>query len=458
MAVSPSSSSQSPSHEEERREDSLPNLLLVASSLPARNHHHPLTRRSSPIAIVRPRNDAADPDTSDDEDTSDDAADPDTSDDEEDYKHTNDNTGTGTARSFVADVEGDAVRIGLASRRHNHPASHHMAHSLPTRLLCAPRLGSVTQDYARYRQIPSTALPPAMTLHEASASGLSGVLLPSSHNNNDTNHSVLRTTTSYGSLRESNQRGTFLDGPSSYRDSRTGDIRSLQRVRFQPPAAADDASEGLSIRDRIQQARDRQHPPESASSTTSAPPKPTSSLAAMFDDDDAAPRGNVASSLPTSHFLSHDTHSLTTFYNTDGASARPSGALSTSLTGLEILQRGGLARGSLATIQDEEEVLPRTLLLGHNALLSRSLSDPRGAVQTNPSLLSTARMPPLQLGENGHLAAAPPTSFLAAALQQQQQQQPPPFSQAATNLFSSEVADLRLADPDTEGAFEMDME
>lgn len=432
--MSPSLSSQPPSHEEERREDSLPSL--VASSLPARNHHHPLTRRSSPIAIVRPRNDAADPDTSEDE---------------EDYKHTND-TGTGTARSFVADVEGDAVRLGLASRRHNH-----VAHSLPTRLLCAPRLGSVTQDYARYRQIPSTALPPAMTLREASASGLSGVLLPSSHNN-DTNHSAMRPTTSYGSLRESNQRGTFLDGPSSYRDSRTGDIRSLQRVRFQPPAAADNdgASEGLSIRDRIQQARDRQHPSEFASSTTSAPPKPTSSLAAMFDDDDAAPRGNVASSLPTSHFLPPHTHSLTTFYNTDRASARPSGALSTSLTGLEILQRGGLAHGSLATIQDEEELLPRTLLLGHNALLSRSLSDPRGAVHTNPSLLSTARVPPLQLGGNGHPVAAP-TSFLAAALQQQQQQ-PPPFSQAATTLLSSEVADLRLADPDTEGAFEMDME
>jgi hypothetical protein len=307
-----------------------------------------------------------------------------------------------------------------------------------------------------------------MNLPNANSSGLSGVLT-----NSHSHHPHATTTSSYGSLRESNQRGTFLDGPSSYRDSRTGDIRQL-RVRFQQQQQQlsnntehqqqhDDSirDEGLSIRDRMKLARARQTTPGAVSNHS--PQKPTSSLAAMFDDDDAAQRksNTVASSLPTSHFISHmlavadhTTHGLSsgTFYNTDRFSDRPSGALSTSLTGLEILQRGGLPTRSLATIQDDgPDELPRTTL-GHNALLSRSLSEPLGGRRATPPGL----IPPLHLSGGSSPAAAPPTSFLSAAMQQQQQQ-PPPFSQA-TNLLSSEVAELRLTDPDVEGAFEMDME
>jgi hypothetical protein len=57
--------------------------------------------------------------------------------------------------------------------------------------------------------------------------------------------------TGYGSLRDSHQRGRFLDGPSSYREPTSGKIRQLDhRVRYHGTGSSE-----LSIGERMQQAR-----------------------------------------------------------------------------------------------------------------------------------------------------------------------------------------------------------
>jgi hypothetical protein len=245
--------------------------------------------------------------------------------------------------------------------------------------------------------------------------------------------------TSYGSLRESNQRGMFLDGPSSYRDSRTGDIRRLeQRVRFQPPSEATQKDGALSIRDRIRQSREQQQYDNSKSklSLSSSFGKPKSTLAAIFDKETSS-KGKE--DIPTSPALtSIDSSNLlqTTPFYENPISALPTGALSTSLTGLEMLQRG-LRLGSDQDSYQSADELPRDAN-GHNALLSRSMSDPRG----------TARPPRVDVHRSVLFPQIPHVMPSPLSL-----------SQAAPDSLpelSSNVPDVM--DADREEAFEMDLE
>ena len=420
--------------------------------------------RSHPIAIKRTNNNNPyDSNNNHTGATRGDTSDEDDADDEEEEDDD----------SLVANVERDAVRLGLVDSR-GRRSNLLTSHSLPSRLLRAPLLGSVptNEDYLLYRNIPTATLPPPMTLNDQPPS-LSGVAILAAADR-----------TSYGSLRESHQKGRFLDGPSSYRDSRTGDIcRMEQRVRFERQAGQNTTSssdsntsdqqqqqpgEGnLSIRDRMKQARER-----NSKKATAARKRPTSSLAAMFDDPDSM-NSNTDSSSGATPATFHDFSSP--FYE-NHISALPSGALSTSLTGLELLQRGL----RLATITDhdsqpsaDDQQLPRDAN-GHNGLLSRSLSDPRGTVRRlaadtrSPVLpsLSQAQQPahpflppPLQLGGTflsptaaGGGGERVVVSHLSAALQQQQ----PSSSLQQAPLEAS--SDGRATDADLEGAFEMDLE
>lgn len=118
---------------------------------------------------------------------------------------------------------------------------------------------------------------------------------------------------SYGSLRESQLAGRFLDGPSSYREKSSGQIKkwgSQQKVRFQssPP--------GGTPGERMQEMRRQQTPPCQKS--------PSSSLSAMLMSSSSSQEG-----IPQSSFVDHE-YSLQQDEN----------VLSTSLTGLELLQRG----------------------------------------------------------------------------------------------------------------------
>ena len=361
------------------------------------------------------------------------------------------------------EVERDAVRLGLVSDRLT-------SHSLPSRLLRAPLLGSVptNEDYLLYRDIPTATLPPPMALNDQPPS-LSGVVMAE------------QTKISYGSLRESNQKGRFLDGPSSYRDSRTGDIRRMQqRVRFdeqqqrqQQTSSSSDANNNeattttteaahLSIRDRMKQARERNHKNAAANKDK----KPTSSLAAMFDDANNNSNNNQADASSSAGATPATFDDFSSPFYENPIRALPQGALSTSLTGLEMLQRGL----RLATITDHDshqsdDQLPRDAN-GHNSLLSRSLSDPRGTgrrlaetQQRSPVLPSYPQapnqfLPPLALGGT-FLApggSGVVVSHLSAALQQQQ-----PVSSQAQAQFDVALEN-RAANPDLEGAFEMDLE
>ena len=103
--------------------------------------------------------------------------------------------------------------------------------------LNAPYLGSLSRSQNQVLSLPPMSL-------------------ASNDNNNHTEDNVLgeppEAIGSYGSLRDSHQRGRFLDGPSSYREPTSGRIRQLDhRLRYhgsrQQPAE-------LSIGERMQQA------------------------------------------------------------------------------------------------------------------------------------------------------------------------------------------------------------
>ena len=125
---------------------------------------------------------------------------------------------------------------------------------------------------------------------------------------------------SYGSLRESQLAGRFLDGPSSYRDS-SGQIKwRHHKVRFQsqqevkPPQI-------LSLEDRLQELREQQQQTQEEGSTPCSKEERTSTLSTILSSQ----------ALATSVTL-HDQDSF--LHNKEEAH------LSTSLTGLELLQRG----------------------------------------------------------------------------------------------------------------------
>jgi hypothetical protein len=122
---------------------------------------------------------------------------------------------------------------------------------------------------------------------------------------------------SYGSLRESQLAGRFLDGPSSYRDS-SGQIkwRSQHKVRFQSQQEVKPPQ--ISLEDRLQELREQQ---QEEGSTPCSNEERTSTLSTILSSQ----------ALATSVTL-HDQDSF--LHNKEEAH------LSTSLTGLELLQRG----------------------------------------------------------------------------------------------------------------------
>lgn len=124
-------------------------------------------------------------------------------------------------------------------------------------------------------------------------------------------------TPSYGSLRESQLAGRFLDGPCSYRDARSGQIKPrVDRFQNQQSSSSPMDETTSSLGERIQQAQQQQAQSQEATPTTSTLSNMMNSttvqqgLAQSFADQDQA------------LCLENDKY------------------LSTSLTGLELLQRG----------------------------------------------------------------------------------------------------------------------
>jgi hypothetical protein len=360
--------------------------------------------RSTPIAIVRDKGGHQDrhPDTSDEEES--------------------------------VDVESEAVKI----------ASGNTSRSLPGRVLRAPFLGSVpsNEDYISYQNM----LPPPMALSEQPA--------PGEKVNADQG-------TSYGSLRDSNARGRFLDGPSSYRDKGTGDIRSIQhRVRFRDNTTISSSapSHSISIGERIMRSRKLQ----AINGVDKASEERTSSLSAMLEatDDSGIIVPDVPKqSLGVSAMKPSANQQSTAFYDDESEDGLSSNMLSTSLTGLEVLQRAARFRSVQEAASDSDSEAPTAIPRdsnNYNALMSRSLSDPvprfgqlnLGGV-TNPatsgiaSFLSHPGYPPLPIPSHQVDTAA---SINSAIYQ-------PGFVQTGV-----ELAEPLDENPDIEGAFDMDME
>ena len=120
------------------------------------------------------------------------------------------------------------------------------------------------------------------------------------------------TSPSYGSLRDSQLAKRFLDGPSSYREKGSNEIKQWGRVRFQQGS-----SPGERMREPGNQTGEK-----------------SSSLSALLF--------TTESSAPTSSFV--DTE----------YSLQQEDVLSTSLTGLELLQRGLSAGGGDGTGGDDQ--------------------------------------------------------------------------------------------------------
>jgi len=137
---------------------------------------------------------------------------------------------------------------------------------------------------------------------------------------------------SYGSLRESHLEGRFLDGPSSFRDRGSGEIR-----RFTGPSSllastmTTTISTAAGIQTSLQTPGERM---QSAVPSSAATPEKKSMLGDMMKDDATEHRSNATTGgfVPIMKPTIHD-------YRPDEVACN---MLSTSLTGLELLARGDL--------------------------------------------------------------------------------------------------------------------
>ncbi|GAX10206.1 hypothetical protein FisN_3Lh403 [Fistulifera solaris] len=355
--------------------------------------------RSNPIAIVRNDNGPY-PESSDDE----------LDDDDDDIN--------------TIHLELDALSIETENSRRVYTSS-----SLPNHLLRAPRLTAISDNDNKLALQYPAMLPPAMTSADNPLGGVE-----------------TEDRTSYGSLRDSNSRGRFLDGPSSYRDKNTGDIRALEhRVRYRSNNhnLSQSLPASLSIGERIMQSRLKRK--ESASSQDNHQPSSLSALMEASTDN-----STISSPMQQAEDTAQQTKNRTvTFYDEDFTRDRPSDMLSTSLTGLEVLQAG--FRGSTGASAQQSHALKIAFAdldklptdeSGNNALLSRSLSDP------NPEYSSSVTRPnPTNSNHRGE--AFPP---LQLALH--------PHSNAIKYTPDSQLTDplqpSHDTNPDAELAFDMD--
>jgi hypothetical protein len=363
-------------------------------------------------------------------------------------------------------------------------------------LLRAPYLGSLPSNAEFLLSNQHSMLLPAASLTRENAAAPAAAA----------SYSAGMTTvgrTGYGSLRESNLMGRFMDGPSSYRERRTGGIVQLRnhRGRFDrgttPSSATSGASEtpaaaaassmpnnSISIGDQIMMhARKRQDSSDS-SRNNEAQQQPASSLAAMLESSTLEDPSS-APGIVLGDFVAEDAPA-SVFGEVD--SDEPD-VISMSLTGLEVLHSLRNVRGSTSTSTSKVgldahaqvarldlEHLPLDAN-GHNALLSRSTSDPtpqfRRLDQQYPVYPPTHERIPLPSNPPNPISTTSPGPFSTATFDSA------PIDDDARRTLSANFAASSIPagadasgpvwvdvmappagneNPDTEGAFEMDLE
>lgn len=304
----------------------------------------------------------------------------------------------------------------------------------------------------------------------------------------------------YGSLRDSHQKGKFLDGPASYRDGRSGQIKRLDhRVRFH----ASSAQPSISIGERIQQARKNKEI-QKKKEQDKKEPATTSSLSAMMDQV-------VRKSDDTTDGSEKSTHHVHESAAPDGAAGafgdlKNFGAgdedepnmMSTSLTGIEVLMAANRCIPPPPSRLAQSYAPPRynsfllqppaaTMMMKsagdhqtagdyhpHVKPLSRSLSDPTLHMH-NPNTLELSQQQLLQVPARPGWtpygpgvdrssmslgADHPPSSLLSGGLPSHRHADPPnmAYHHSSPVDIPYHLASSPDHNPDTEAAFDMDME
>lgn len=401
--------------------------------------------RSSPIAIVRLPGDIPPDPTSHDSDDDDD--------------------------SVIDVVERDAIRLrkkygdkvlaasyqpGMAMTDEE-PATSTTTLVSSKRMLQAPYLGSLSKSESFLTSLPPISLSEeAMYQYEEPPGEIAG----------------------YGSLRESHQRGKFLDGPSSYREPRSGQIRRLDhRVRFPGSGSSMSSSQqhSLSIGERIRQAqKDKESLKQNVKVTTndSDAAGGTSTLSMMMDEASKNPEPPAVAAaeegVTVLTSVGHHREMMTALGADDDHAYDkfdPPTMMSTSLTAFEILhstsrsltdQRSTQRLAQLRHDQDSSGNyrVPAEAQIREQLFqpLARSLSDP---TPRGPLLPPTLQQQPLhsQLGNENLLGTPSTNPYWAnpyAVVDPSAQHDP--LNSAITGSADP------IHNPDTDAAFDMDME
>lgn len=415
--------------------------------------------RSTPIAITRPSSQRASAPSSGFE-----------TDDDDD--------------SVIDIVERDAIRLRRKYGDKVVPtaASYQpgMTDNTPGSMLKAPYLGSLSKSENFLMSLPPISLSDEKDMYKY---------------NEDPPNEI----GSYGSLRESHQRGKFLDGPSSYREPRSGQIRRLDhRGRYPVPGAGLSISlqdnNSLSIGERIQAAQ-KQKKDETSDGEAAG----TSTLSMMLNEASKNPdslQDETTSeleqfTLPSSTISGVAAYERSAFGEEDLEAYDkydPPTMMSTSLTAFEVLHSASKdmagyehnhtqrfvqrkqAQYKAAASTFGNSGLPSEAVIREQRFqpLSRSLSDPtphhlQRSPMLSPSLQQQLHSPggPTALlctpGTPGSIATAywphhPYAGMVLDPSATMVQQHASLANDTAT------TPDQLLHNPDTDAAFDMDME
>lgn len=316
----------------------------------------------------------------------------------------------------IIDVELDALKLRQKQQQYgSKPAEKSISHK-PEKELRAPFLGSLSKSENNLMSLPPIALSEPYLEDPPSE------------------------ITSYGSLRDSHQKGRFIDGPMSYREPGSGRIMQYdRRQKYQSVPPTQSIGERLQQSRKLKEIRAQKQEEEGEISTNN---NVSSSLSAIMKD--ATQQEPKVNKEKTAGFIDPSQLNMETFQPTFGfydSDQDDPQMLSTSLTAFEILQTKKLEPPTQLGPGSHDAVYQAGFMP-----LARTYSDPLPQHQQAPVVLATRSplIPP------SRAAGAPPTMS---------QFSPSPSPMAVNGRAEQGRGDVPMAlmDPDMDGAFDMDM-
>jgi hypothetical protein len=306
-------------------------------------------------------------------------------------------------------------------------------------LLKAPFLGSLSKSETRLNSLPPISLAGESTIYNYDEEPQTEI-------------------TSYGSLRESHQRGKFLDGPSSYREPRSGQVRRLDRNRL-PFGLSQSHQPTISIAERIQQNQIRNSNSKQRTDATNKPVTEKSGLAILLAKASTEPVSEPLQEklqLPSNIVTGEISHRLSGFGGEEEEAYDkfdPPTMMSTSMTAFEVLHSASQTRNVPKPEIHEHSFQP----------LARSMSDPTPHLQRSPMLSPSLMQLNSPVGaELGSMAStalsaeggAPPlwpgSPFMASMAGGN--------GSLLLNTGATPFSPYEAHDPDMDEAFDMEME